>query len=53
MEKYFTLNEAINYLVEEHNAGEYLIGLMRKEFYNNPHSLASKKDIDKWLKDIN
>ncbi len=51
MEKYFTLTEAINYLMEEHNAGECLIGLMRKELYNNPDCLVSKEDIDNWLKD--
>lgn len=51
MEKYFDLDEAIHYLREEHNAGEYLICLMLKEFYNNPHCIASKEDIDKWLKD--
>lgn len=40
-------------IIEEHNAGEYLLCLMVKKFYNNPHSLASKEDIDKWLEDIN
>lgn len=49
MEKYFNLDEAIHYLLEEHNAGEYLIYLMLKKFYDNPHCLVSKENIDKWL----
>lgn len=51
MKKYFYLDEAIHYLREEHNAGEYLVCLMIKEFYDNPHCIVDKEDIDKWLKD--
>ena len=51
MKKYFNLDEAINYLLEEHNAGEYLVYLMLKKFYDNPHCLVDKEDIDKWLEE--
>lgn len=52
MEKYLTMEEAIRYLMNEHNAGDYLVCEMIKKFYGDTHHLENKEEINKWLEEF-